>query len=61
MQAQKEAPADMVCKDKFLIQSTIVPTGTTDEDITSSLVGSCIKLWFITTKGSIINVHYWCT
>ncbi|KAI9084824.1 hypothetical protein K1719_033230 [Acacia pycnantha] len=37
MQALKEAPEDMACKDKFLIQSTIVPVGTTDEDITSSL------------------------
>ncbi|XP_010531829.1 PREDICTED: vesicle-associated protein 2-2 isoform X2 [Tarenaya hassleriana] len=37
MQAFKEAPLDMVCKDKFLIQSTIVPAGTTDEDITASM------------------------
>ncbi|CAL0316586.1 unnamed protein product [Lupinus luteus] len=37
MQAQKEAPADMVSKDKFLIQSTIVPAETTREDVNSSL------------------------
>lgn len=37
MQAQKLAPPDMLCKDKFLIQSTVVPADTTDEDITSSL------------------------
>lgn len=37
MQAQRVAPPDMVCKDKFLIQSTIVREGTTDEDITSSM------------------------
>ncbi|XP_028793494.1 vesicle-associated protein 2-2 isoform X2 [Neltuma alba] len=37
MQAPKEAPADMACKDKFLIQSIIVPVGTTSEDISSSL------------------------
>ncbi|XP_042520792.1 vesicle-associated protein 1-1-like [Macadamia integrifolia] len=36
MQAQREAPPDMQCKDKFLIQSTIVPFGTTEEDITPS-------------------------
>ncbi|GKV05526.1 hypothetical protein SLEP1_g17527 [Rubroshorea leprosula] len=36
MQAQREVPSDMTCKDKFLIQSTIVPVGTTDEDITAS-------------------------
>lgn len=37
MQAPKVVPPDMVCKDKFLIQSTIVPAGTTDNDITSSM------------------------
>lgn len=37
MQAQAVAPPDMVCKDKFLIQSTVVPVGTTDEDITASM------------------------
>ncbi|TYJ11223.1 hypothetical protein E1A91_A11G260900v1 [Gossypium mustelinum] len=36
MQAQREAPPDMICRDKFLIQSTVVPVGTTDEDITSA-------------------------
>ncbi|CAI0384365.1 unnamed protein product [Linum tenue] len=34
MQAQKVAPPDLVCKDKFLIQTTVVPIGTSDEDIT---------------------------
>ncbi|XP_022143133.1 vesicle-associated protein 2-2-like [Momordica charantia] len=37
MQAQRAAPPDMLCKDKFLIQSTIVPSGTTEEDITASM------------------------
>ncbi|CAH8356007.1 unnamed protein product [Eruca vesicaria subsp. sativa] len=37
MQAFKEPPPDMVCKDKFLIQSTAVPPETTDEDITASM------------------------
>ncbi|XP_022154616.1 vesicle-associated protein 1-2-like isoform X2 [Momordica charantia] len=37
MQAQEMAPPDMLCKDKFLIQSTVVSADTTDEDITSSL------------------------
>ncbi|KAJ6359891.1 hypothetical protein OIU77_003990 [Salix suchowensis] len=36
MQAQKVAP-DMACRDKFLIQSTIVPVGTTEKDITPSM------------------------
>lgn len=38
MQAQREAPPDLVCRDKFLIQSTVVPVGTNDEDITSATV-----------------------
>lgn len=38
MQAQRAAPPDMLCKDKFLIQSTIVPSGITEEDITASMV-----------------------
>ncbi|XP_010553749.1 PREDICTED: vesicle-associated protein 2-2-like [Tarenaya hassleriana] len=37
MQAFKEPPPDMVCKDKFLIQSITVPAVTSDEDITASL------------------------
>ncbi|KAK4849717.1 hypothetical protein QYF36_000159 [Acer negundo] len=37
MQSQGVAPPDMLCKDKFLIQSTIVPDGTIDEDIDSSM------------------------
>lgn len=41
MQAQRTAPPDMVCKDKFLIQSTIVPAGAIDEDITPSMVCFC--------------------
>ncbi|CAL9097723.1 unnamed protein product [Musa textilis] len=36
MQALKEAPPDMQLKDKFLVQSTVVPYGTTDEDIVPS-------------------------
>lgn len=43
MQAPRAAPPDMECRDKFLIQSTIVSSGTTDEDITASMVslGNC--------------------
>lgn len=37
MQAQKEAPPDMQCKDKFLIQSVIVPNGATAKDITPEM------------------------
>ncbi|KAF8089603.1 hypothetical protein N665_0501s0016 [Sinapis alba] len=37
MQAFKEPPPDLACKDKFLIQSTAVPADTTDDDITASM------------------------
>ncbi|XP_034684953.1 vesicle-associated protein 1-2-like isoform X2 [Vitis riparia] len=37
MQAQRVAPPDMQCKDKFLIQSTVVPYGTTETDIRSDM------------------------
>ncbi|XP_076881127.1 vesicle-associated protein 1-2-like [Bidens hawaiensis] len=37
MQAQKEAPPDMQCKDKFLLQSVTVSPGKTPKDITPEL------------------------
>lgn len=38
MQAQKEAPSDMQCKDKFLLQSVVAGPGTTPKDITPEMV-----------------------
>jgi hypothetical protein len=38
MQAQKEAPLDMQCKDKFLVQSVIVAEDTLPKDITGDMV-----------------------
>ncbi|KAE8660851.1 Vesicle-associated protein 1-4 [Hibiscus syriacus] len=37
MQAQKEAPLDMQCKDKFLLQSVIASPGATTKDITPEM------------------------
>ncbi|KAL6130699.1 hypothetical protein ACLB2K_069078 [Fragaria x ananassa] len=37
MQAQKEAPPDMQCKDKFLLQSVVAPDGSTTKDITPEM------------------------
>ncbi|MCD9641996.1 Vesicle-associated protein 1-2 [Datura stramonium] len=37
MQAQKEAPPDMQCKDKFLLQSVVATPGTTTKDITPEM------------------------
>lgn len=38
MQAQKEAPLDMQCKDKFLLQSVVASPGATTKDITPEMV-----------------------
>ncbi|KAL8495565.1 hypothetical protein ACS0TY_019633 [Phlomoides rotata] len=37
MQAQKEAPADMQCRDKFLLQCVVVSPGSTAKDITAEM------------------------
>ncbi|XP_057980140.1 vesicle-associated protein 1-3 [Malania oleifera] len=37
MQAQKEAPSDMQCKDKFLLQSVAAPNGAATKDITPEM------------------------
>ncbi|KAM0934341.1 putative major sperm protein (MSP) [Dioscorea sansibarensis] len=38
MQAQREAPPDMQCKDKFLLQAVVVGLGVTTKDITAEMV-----------------------
>ncbi|KAK9273489.1 hypothetical protein L1049_018299 [Liquidambar formosana] len=38
MQAQREAPPDMQCKDKFLLQSAIASLGAIAKDITTEMV-----------------------
>ncbi|RRT54023.1 hypothetical protein B296_00031678 [Ensete ventricosum] len=43
MQAQKEAPPDMQCKDKFLLQSVIAENGVTTKDITSEMVATYVQ------------------
>lgn len=37
MQAQKESPPDMQCKDKFLLQSVIAPNGASAKEITPEM------------------------
>ncbi|KAF9621819.1 hypothetical protein IFM89_028257 [Coptis chinensis] len=44
MEAQWVSPLGMKCKDKFLIQSTIVFSGTKEEEITSRLVAMDMKV-----------------
>ncbi|KAK4383881.1 Vesicle-associated protein 1-1 [Sesamum angolense] len=43
MQAQKEAPPDMQCRDKFLLQSVVVNPGITAKDITPEMVKALIS------------------
>jgi hypothetical protein len=44
MQEQREAPPDMQCKDKFLVQSVVVAEGTTSRDITGEMVVHLVSL-----------------
>ncbi|KAJ0110664.1 vesicle-associated protein 1-3-like [Pistacia vera] len=37
MQAQKETPPDLQCKDKFLLQSVVAPDSTTSKDIVAEM------------------------
>ncbi|KAK8963592.1 Vesicle-associated protein 1-2 [Platanthera guangdongensis] len=37
MQAQREPPADIQCKDKFLVQSAVIDPATTAKDITAEM------------------------
>ncbi|VFQ85036.1 unnamed protein product [Cuscuta campestris] len=37
MQAQRDPPIDMICKDKFLVQATVVPEETSEDDIISEM------------------------
>ncbi|KAJ7225106.1 hypothetical protein O6H91_Y463700 [Diphasiastrum complanatum] len=37
MQAQHEAPPEMLCKDKFLVQSVVAPQGTNAHDVSPDL------------------------
>lgn len=65
MKALKNAPPDLQTKDKFLVQTTVVPFGTTDEDIVPAFVsmqqvmlGSCevslhLCLYFSLTQSSL--------
>lgn len=50
MQAQKEAPSDMQCKDKFLLQSVVASPGTTTKDITPDMVCNQHKKWLFLNR-----------
>lgn len=44
MQAQREAPPDMQCNDKFLVQCVAAPPGATVKDISPDMV-RVIRVW----------------
>lgn len=60
MQAQRSAPADMICKDKFLIQGTVVPPGTREEDITSGMVRVYYYYFFCSPNLIILLLSHLC-
>ncbi|GMH20034.1 hypothetical protein Nepgr_021875 [Nepenthes gracilis] len=56
MQAQRLSPPDLQCKDKFLIQCTAVPFGTTDDDITSDMFAKDIGKYIEQKKLKVVLV-----
>lgn len=42
MQAQKEAPPDLQCRDKFLLQSVRIDDGVSAKDVTAEMVASFV-------------------
>ena len=54
MQAQKEAPADMQCKDKFLLQCVVASPGVTAKDVTPEMVYD-LKHWF--SHMAMVTLH----
>uniref|UniRef100_A0A5B6YKK0 Putative vesicle-associated protein 2-2 n=1 Tax=Davidia involucrata TaxID=16924 RepID=A0A5B6YKK0_DAVIN len=56
MQAHRLAPPDMICKDKFLVQSTVVPVGTTNDDITSSMFAKGVGKYVEDSKMRVILI-----
>ena len=51
MQAQKEAPPDMQCRDKFLLQSVVVSPGSSAKDITAEMVYESSLFTLVLVKG----------
>jgi hypothetical protein len=47
MQAQRETPPDMQCKDKFLVQSVVAPPGSSTKEVSQDLV-RVLYGWFCT-------------
>ncbi|CAK9145513.1 unnamed protein product [Ilex paraguariensis] len=56
MQAQRSAPSEMQCKDKFLIQSTVVSFGTTEEDITPGMFAKDSGMYIEENKLKVVLI-----
>lgn len=56
MQAHKEAPPDLQCKDKFLVQSVVADDGATTKDITAEMVACYNDLYFLLNHLDIMKV-----
>lgn len=53
MQAQRETPPDMQCKDKFLVQSVIAPPGSSTKEVSQDLV-QILCGYFITNQFCVL-------
>ena len=60
MQAQKEAPPDMQCKDKFLLQSVKTNDGATPKDITPEAVVTLHNVVSLMCVGSLCRMLFIC-
>lgn len=56
MQAQRTAPPDMQLKDKFLVQTTVVPPGTSDEDLIPSFFSKETNAYIDESKLRVVLV-----
>ncbi|XP_071696272.1 uncharacterized protein [Rutidosis leptorrhynchoides] len=56
MQGLRSAPSEVECKDKFLIQSTVVDSGTKEEDVTLELFSKSSRKYVEEKKLKVILV-----
>lgn len=59
MQAPKEVPPDLQCRDKFLIQSIVAPYGATMKEITSEMVGQSASSEYLMIVPCVSNDFEW--
>ncbi|KQK11424.1 vesicle-associated protein 2-2 [Brachypodium distachyon] len=56
MQAQRSAPPDMQLKDKFLVQTTVVPPGTSDADLSPAFFSKETNAYIEESKLRVVLV-----